>query len=448
MRRTDWPEKDSSGRWSRTEWKPRTVISFKLTLLASTLLITLARGETGDVSFLRTRKNEIVDGTGKPVMLRGVNLGSWLVFEPWMSPMDSSGLKDHHSAEQTLQSRFGKKAAAELVEIYQDNWITARDLDAIASYGMNVIRVPFWYRNLQTEEGAPLPEGFARLDRVISGARERGIYTILDLHGAPGGQTAHASTGRLRERADLWEDERQITRTVALWKTLAQRYRGNPAVAAYDLLNEPTEAPSPGRLWATYDRIYRAIREVDPGHIITVEGCLNGTVGDKRISWGWDALPHPDLFGWSNVVYQMHHYEWDWNNLEKQKHGMDFQIKEWEAHKTQGVPAYMGEFNFMAREEAWAHGLAAMNRAGMHWTLWSYKATHGTGSDSWGLFNPTGQDAPDLQKDDLETIRAKWKAVRTEQSFALNPMLDRVLRAALADVAPPKGPVIPVSSKP
>lgn len=404
----------------------------RITAFALFLGAPLAGGAIADGDFLRAKDNRLVDAVGDTVLLRGVNIGGWLLFEPWMCPMDSSGLKDDHSARELLVERFGERGAKDLLRVYQDHWFTTADLDRIAALGMNVIRVPFWYRNLQTEDGAWIPDGFDRLDWVVAEAGKRDIHVVLDLHGVPGGQTKGESTGRVRDRAGFWMDATHLDRTAAIWRRVAERYRGNPAVAAYDLINEPSDAPTLGALWTAYDRLYREIRAVDPDHVITVEGCINTRVGGRDIHWGWEALPHPDVFGWTNVLYQMHHYEWDWNDLAKQNRGVDFQVSEWKKHRTFGVPGFIGEFNPMAREDAWNHALRSYGGAGLHWAFWSYKATHGTGSDSWGIYNPIARHVPDLRRDDAETIREKWRASRTEASYALNPMLERVLKTALA----------------
>lgn len=411
-----------------------------LRLVASLLLLAAApalMAGTLDDQFLKAHGNGIQDTKERPVLLRGVNLGGWLVIEPWMCPVDSSGtIKCEHQLRETLARRFGEATASSLLQTYQDHWITSRDLDKIAGHGMNVIRVPFWYRNLHTEDGQWLEEGLKRLDWVVAEAWKRGIYTILDFHGVPGGQTKGDSTGRRRPRADFWHDDAHLQHTAAIWRKLAARYKGNPAIAAYDLINEPADAPSLGAMWAAYDTLYREIRKVDPDHIITIEGCLNTKVGDKHIGWGWDALPHPELFGWKNMLYQIHHYEWDWNNADKQLRGVDFHLAEWQRNKHLGVPAYMGEFNLMASEKAWHHALKEFSRSGIHWTFWSYKATHGTGSNSWGLYNPKKKDSPNLLTDSAETIRAKWQAIDTDTSYALNPMLDRAIKAAIKPAAP------------
>lgn len=420
-----------------------------LTFLALLLSVSPVQGGAADERFLKTHGNEIRDAKGRAVQLRGVNLGGWLVIEPWMSPVDSSGtIKCDYSVRETLEKRFGAETAERLLQTYQENWITTRDLDKIAAHGMNVIRVPFWYRNVQTEDGAWIPGGLKRLDWVVAEAWKRGIYSIIDFHGVPGGQSKGDSTGRKRERAEFWYNDAHLQRTAAIWRKVAEHYQGNPAVAAYDLINEPAEAPSLGALWSAYDLLYREIRKVDPDHIITVEGCATGHVGDKYIHWGWEVLPHPDLFGWKNVLYQMHHYEWDWKSEEKQRGGINFQVSEWNKYKKLGVPAFMGEFNPMGLESAWHHALKEYSASGMHWAFWSYKANHGTGSNSWGLYNPVKKDAPNLLTDDVATIRAKWQALDTDTSYALNPMLDRVLKAALKPEVPAAPEPAAVSSNP
>ena len=389
--------------------------------------------------FLRADNNQLVDDKNQPVLLRGVNLGSWLIFEPWMSPMDASGLKDDYSAREVLEKRFGFAKAEELIGVYQDHYITSADLDHIRAAGLNCIRLPFWYRNLQKEDGTWLEDGFKRIDWCITEAGKRGIYTILDLHGAPGGQSPGESTGRIRKpehnsmQADFWTNEAQLQRTEEIWKRVASRYKGRSEVVALDLLNEPFGAPSRSRLHEVYDRLYKAVRAIDPKVIISLETCWSGNENSVGYGWGWNVLPDPREKNWTQVLYQLHNYEWDWKSAEKQISSTDRQIKDWQNHQHWKVPALMGEFNCMGHEVAWKHTISAFEKHGISWTMWSYKATHGSGDDSWGLYNmiKPAPPKPDLQKDDAETIAAKWKAWSTEKAFAPNPMLHRVFQQTI-----------------
>ena len=396
--------------------------------------------------FLKTSGRAVRDarGKGEVVAFRGVNLGGWLVFEPWMTPMDASGLPDDFSVRATLDRRFGPKVRDELLDAYQDAWLTEADLDAIAALGMNVVRLPFWYRNLQEEDETWRPDAFRRLDWLVAQAWRRGIYTILDFHGAPGGQSESESTGRVRKKSanglvpEFWSNPAHLDRSAEIWRRVAEHFRGNPAVAAYDLLNEPISAPSRDALWSTYDRLYRAIRAVDPDHIITVEGCWSGEADGHHVGWGWDVLPPPTRFGWTNVVYQMHNYEWDWNNLAKLIASTDHQLADARAHASWDVPFWLGEFNPMAQEKAWSHALRSYDEAGVGWMIWSYRAIHGPGDDSWGVSNPRTPlpPKPDLQKDSAAVIREKWSRW-TPAAFAPNPMLMRELGRPKLRLTPP-----------
>ena len=248
------------------------MIPYNRTMMRRFLLVLLSLGAAGTLAaadpFLGAAGTELRDGHGhgNPVLLRGVNLGGWLLFEPWMTPMDSSGAKDDWTARDILTQRFGAETAESLLAAYEDAWMKESDFDHIAAAGFNVVRLPFWYRNVESEDGTWRADAFQRLDWCVAQAWKRGIYTILDLHGVPGGQSDGDSTGRIRKGPDLnfWTNEAELSRSTDIWKRVADHFKGNPAVAAYDLLNEPSGAPTRDALWAVYDRFYRAIRGVDP----------------------------------------------------------------------------------------------------------------------------------------------------------------------------------------
>ena len=106
-------------------------------------------------------------------------------------------------------------------------------------------------------------------------------------------------------------------------------------------------------------------------------------------------------------------------------------VSDWQRHKDWGVPVFVGEFNCMNAPDAWEHAVSTYTSNGMSWAIWNYKATHGTGDNSWGLYNPKHPmpPKPNLQKDSAEAIAAKWAKWSTVQSFAENPMIARALRS-------------------
>ena len=242
--------------------------------------------------YLRNRK-------GREIVLRGVNLGGWMIQESWMCPV--YGIDRAWANLDTIMAMEGRGWTAadiqELFDAYQDNWITEDDFDLLKALGVNSLRIPFWYRNFMSDEhGAWINgdngsivdtknPGFRRLDWAVAQAKERGMYLILDLHGAPGGQSMDHSTGTVG-RNELYTNPAYEQAAVDLWRAIATRYRDEAAVAGYDLLNEPqnnggytgTNAWAPESTRAVYetvrlyDRLYREVRSVDPNTIIIMEG--------------------------------------------------------------------------------------------------------------------------------------------------------------------------------
>ncbi len=397
--------------------------------------------------FLKASGTLIRDGhgAGDPVLLQGTNLGGWLVTEGWMTPRDTSGLPDEYSARQTLTNRFGAATADSLFNAYEDAWIIPQDLDNIKALGMNVVRLPFWYRNLQDEDGTWRADAFDRLDWLVSNAWARGIYTILDLHGTPGGQSTAEHTGQVRPAAQLWTDPAAQQRTVDIWQRVAAHFNGHPGVAAYDLLNEPYGAPSQAALWSMYDRLYRAVRAADPDHMITLEAAWG--------NWNWDVLPNPAVYGWTNVLYQVHEYAWNsTNDPAGVMAGTDKQVNDFRAHQSWNVPCLVGEFNDFGPganpTAVWDYAVQQFQANNMSWTEWSYKSSRGTGPDSWGIYDRIGAapPVPNLQTDSAETIRADWSAWTTAHAFTINSMLRPALTVAVrtafsdADIGTPGAP--------
>jgi len=153
-------------------------------------------------------------------------------------------------------------------------------LNNFQELGMSVVRVPFTYMNFYEKNSNDKWElksnAFDRLDWIIDECSERGIYVILDLHGAFGSQNGQDHSGEVIEnKADVkfYNDNNLKQLTLDLWKEIANRYKNNPAVAGYDTLNEPGEKAGNTKSyhWDYYDEIYKAIRSVDPNHIIIFE---------------------------------------------------------------------------------------------------------------------------------------------------------------------------------
>jgi endoglucanase len=377
-------------------------------------------GSTG-LSMLHASGRSIVNASGQVVHLRGVNLGAWLMFEDWMSPMDSGSLPDAYSAYQTLNNRFGEATQQSLNRTFQQSWITTTDLDNIRAAGLNCVRVPFWWANLyafnNTGTSGWRPDAFEMLDWVVSQAGARGIYVILDFHGVVGHQTTWQSSGRVNFN-QYWTNTNYQGDTAYAWWQIANHFKGNGTVAMYDLINEPAEAPSNQAVINAQASLYNSVRSADPGHMISIEGTFG--------TWNWSVLPSPSSMGWTNVNYHFHEYQWNATTMQQVQAGAQNQVNDFNAHSSWNVPVLIGEFNhFMAQDAdaAWILNNIYTNN-NINWTYWSYKSTSGLVGNSWGLYGPTSwQTTPNLSTDSAAAISAAWQQWKTTTSFAKNTHL-------------------------
>ena len=92
---------------------------------------------------------------------------------------------------------------------------------------------------------------------------EHGIYSVIDLHAVPGCQNQHWHSDNPTHIAAFWQHPHFQDRVVHLWQAFATRYRDEPWVGGYNLLNEPAD-PSGAVVGPFHDRLVAAIREIDP----------------------------------------------------------------------------------------------------------------------------------------------------------------------------------------
>ena len=377
-----------------------------------------------DEDFLTTKGQKLVNQRGEEIRLKGVNLGSWMIWEDWLSPYDPVDESlDHYTVLTELERRFDREGAYELFNTYMDNWITEYDLDEIKSLGFNAVRVPFWYRNFYYDDKGTkiLDENgswdFSRLEWVVSECAERELYVVLDMHGAVGYQSDAPHNGKgdscgLYEDTEQGEEYRRLTDE--LWTEIATRFRDEPAVAMYDLLNEPmcdVEASEIERRKNNefiYTRLYNTVRAVDDRHIITMEAI-----------WTAIALPLAFTKGWDNVVYQVHFY----NNSNFIFNIFAFFTK----LIFSDVPMMMGEF-FPHGDTTWENCFNTMEALNYSWFLWTYKASnHGMWESDWCLRGAKdGFARADIYNDSFEEIKAKWgECLRTDVGFQDSGHYDR-----------------------
>ena len=359
---------------------------------------------------------------GEVVTLRGVNLGGLFVTENWMNAIFKQTYTENGNRvrtydkliSETFIKRFGEEKAKALWEEYRSNYISDEDFKLMKDMGINVIRLPITYMTVDfdaiTDYSLAGDYDFSLVDAIIEKAASYGIYTILDLHGAYGSQNGADHSGEVKLPTDFYSNEEMMQLTVDLWRAMAEHYKGNAAVAAYDILNEPSEHKEGGgteftttRHWDFMDRLYDAIRQVDKDHVVIFESC-----------WTAVNIPNPGMYGWQNCMYSFHHYSNQYgDDASLHNATVDAVITSVKAMNF-GVPIYMGEFTCYGNKEQWEYTLDAFNKAGWSWTSWTYKI-HKHGMDHWGVVNVTSKEKQiDVYNDSYEHIFEAFSSLKTQ----------------------------------
>ena len=361
-------------------------------------------------------------GTGDIITLRGTNAGGWLVTEDWQCPTNA---KDQLTAQNVFTERFGKETAQELINLYQDGWWTEEDFDLVKQEGMNVLRLPITYFEMLNEDGTLKESAFDRLEWFVENCEKRGLYVLIDMHGAVGSQNGKDHSGDISNPnvGNFYGNEENILKTIKLWEVIAEKYKDNLWVCGYDLLNEPSAV---GTIqFDVYDRIYDAIRAIDKNHPIYIQSI-----------WEPTHLPDPSYYGWQNVVYEYHFYGW---NVEKDAEGqyafIQTKVDMVNEDTNYNVPLLVGEFSFFSNTESWK-AMDIFEQQGWSYTSWTFKVTDGGEGSSWGIY--TGSNANkkiNINNDSKEDIQKKWSAenLNTKTGFTRNAKYADILKKYYAN---------------
>lgn len=250
------------------------------------------------------------------------------------------------------------------------------------------------------------------LDEVLAAALRYGLKVVVDMHSPPGGRYPNKDLA-------IFNETRYQDHWVALWEKIARRYRGDPALWGYDLINEPVQNTPPPAGVADYlgaqVRAARAIRAIDPETPIMIEAA------DWDSADGYKQLDPVDV---PNVVYEVHVYSpskfthqgvagagdpvaypgliggthWDKGRIrERLQPVRDFQL----AHN---VHIYVGEFGAIR----WAPGaveylrdcIELFEEYGWDWTYHAYREW-----DGWSVEH--GSDRKDRRPSTVTTDRMR-----------------------------------------
>lgn len=336
--------------------------------------------------FLHAEGQHIVHKNMEPIILRGLGLGGWMVQEGYMLQTgDFAG--PQHVIKQKISALIGAENTEAFYDTYRANGITKRDIDSLAAWGFNSVRLPMHY-NLYTpaiEEESNgeitwLEDGFTMTDKLLEWCTENKMFLILDLHATPGGQGKDANISDYDStKPSLWESEANQKKMIALWKKLAHRYKDHPWMGGYDIINEPNwnftgtnkngcDETSNLPLRNLMIEITAAIRAVDKNHMIIIEGNCWGN-NYEGIFPLWD----------DNMVISFHKY-WNYNTTEAIQKMLDYREK-------YDAPIWLGESG--ENSNVWfrdAIKLCESNKIG--WAFWPMKKIENTAGVTSVLKNP------------------------------------------------------------
>jgi endoglucanase len=328
---------------------------------------------------LRVKGDSVVDADGARVLLRGAGLGGWMNMENFITgyPANEAAMRA------AVAGVIGAERAERFFERLLDRFFAGDDARLLAELGINCLRLPINHRHFERDE-APFSlrqEAFERLARAVDACAAHRIYTVIDLHAVPGAQNQHWHSDNGTHVAEFWRHPHFQDRVVNLWQALAERFRGHDWVAGYNLLNEPGD-PSGKVVGPFHDRLVAAVREVDPDHIVFVDG--------NTYSTDFSIFGDP----YENAVYALHDYA---------RAGMSFGgaypgetagqwvdrdvLEETFLERTRfqretGTPIWVGEFGPVytgdperdeQRYQVLSDQLDIYDRHGAGWSIWTYK---------------------------------------------------------------------------
>jgi endoglucanase len=370
----------------------------------------LSKAQNG--KFITVKGKDIIGPDNKPFLMRGTNLGNWLVPEGYMFKFKS--VNSPRLINQALVELLGPEETKIFWKKFQDSYITAGDIRYLKASGMNSIRIPFNYRLFTNEDylGQNNPDrGFELLDRVIGWCKTEGLYVILDMHCAPGGQTGDNIDDGYGYPF-LFKSKSMQEQTISIWHRIADHYKNETTVMGYDLLNEPIATyfnadefnPS---LEPLYKEITKSIRLVDKNHLLFLGGAQ------------WDS--NFKAFGApfdSKLVYQFHKY-WTEPTQKVIQDYIDFRDK-------YNVPIYCGETG--ENKDPWVKEFReTLEKNNIGWHYWPYKKMDNT-SGIIAFNMPAKYDSlinyTERPRNDFAAIRKAAPADREQIKKALYEFLE------------------------
>jgi len=289
-------------------------------LLLSSIVFLLFAAMPLRAGFLHAYGVTNLDINNQPIILRGVDLGSWLWPEYYMmgslslpnyanAGTGTGGINNYYDgfvAAVTDVLGGDTNLTAQVLDAYWTNFISADDIGYLHSHGFNSVRVPYTFEeffqvtnwaNSYPSNGFDINTGFKYFDNLLTWCSNNSIYVIPDMHCAPGGPNNWAVVNYggtpNTNTASVFTNAANLALAEHIWARIASRYANNPWIGGYDLLNEPVNTSAPNLqvgspyLSMTYSNLVRAIRAVDTNHMLLCEGDVYASTLYDVNNTGW-----------------------------------------------------------------------------------------------------------------------------------------------------------------
>lgn len=371
----------------------------------------IKRKPLGEHDFVRAENGEFITECGEKIIFRGINLNDDILnFQKWDLPANAN-TQDVFSS---LESRFGRYGAKELLKKYNENFISDADLKFVRKLGANCVRVPLRHKTLCRKDNCKGDFDFERLDKIVEKCRKLGVYVIFDLHSAPGYQN-HGSACAQDEESVFFKSGKEgfeaRNAAIRLWAGVAAHYCDEPAVAGYDLLNRPLyfipeQAENLDVLYKFYRRALKAIRAVDTCHTVIMQ-----------IPEAVESLPEMKE---ENIAFGFYSHM----NTSFEADAMINRI-----NAVSDVPCIVCK---VKAEENADYILSALNDSNTSWIFGDFKG-NGANCVFSGNISPANLDV-----DKYDEIGEKWSKPVATKNYTENKELSKLLKAKFKDNSLPK----------
>ncbi|CAK9438278.1 uncharacterized protein LODBEIA_P25080 [Lodderomyces beijingensis] len=174
----------------------------------------------------------------------GVNIGGWLLSEPWITPSLYEDVERRHGRipvdEHQLCTIMGPTEAEAHLTHHWDTFYSEQDFEEIAKLQLNLVRIPIGYWAFGLLPDDPYVQGQEHyLDMAISWAAKYNLQVQIGLHGMPGSQNGFDNSGLRTEHPGWFDKEENMVLTYRVVEYVVDKYGNHPAVHSINLVNEP-----------------------------------------------------------------------------------------------------------------------------------------------------------------------------------------------------------------